>query len=561
MVKCPNCGAEMPKKAKFCAKCGHKLVDQFSKVDKESHESESSDINDTSNETSEMSPHIKIENIGVESKADETPTLRSKKKNNKNLVIVIICILGLIGAGFGIWYVLAKENLVPFWNSIGSGKDKTAKVVENKEKAAKSFVFPYRNGNYMGLMNDRLEIVDDKVGTTVFPFNEQGVAAFSESEYDNYKVGLIDKTGTAVVRPIYDGIGDFYSQAGSQPYLQSKNGVMNFYQNSEDGGRMGLIDSSGKIVVPLKERYYASFNGRTLTTFTEYEKTGIINEKGKTLLEAVYDQATVLSDKYIAVKEDNEDQLMDIINLKGEVVKEDFATYVYPNYSQKENPYIIYQAGNGKYGLLDGNLKTVVEAISIQVPTIAQDSMYMVVSKDDGESSLLDGKGNELFTVEYSYLTLPNEKGIVAAMDEEGQKSALLDLKGDIVKDLGQGSVFSISGTNLFTYADKDFSTGQILDWHGEQILEEFQYFVQQREMSPYLAIYNGDQGETITYTLVNKDGVILSKNVLQYNPFDNGKIFIQEPEGKVQIWDSVKGNVLVEKQIEVEKPTIESSY
>lgn len=549
---CPNCGTEMPTGAKFCTKCGAQLKANSSL----NHASEAAQLKPTAASPQNTPPP------GLEEFNQDTHVKTSQKKW-KTPVVIGACVVGLAIAGFGIWQVLAKENIVP---ALGSGSNsKTVRVVKDKKKAAKGVVFPYQNGDQLGLMNEKLEIVDEKIGNYLYPFNKEGVAVFRTDEDDEYYSGLIDKTGTAVVRPIYDSIGDFYTEGGANPAFQSKNGVMSFYQSGDEEGQTGLIDSKGEIVVPLEEgRNYSPFNGLTLTSYYQDEAYGVIDENGEIIIDAIYDQVVVLSEEYIAVKNKDE-QMMDILDKKGNMVKENFAiTISRSNFSTDAIPYITYQGGNGMYGVLDEKLKTVLEATSFNAPFITDDGKYMVISKDDGESTLLDEDGEELFTIACDYLSLPNEKGVMVANDNDDDKSQLVDLTGHTISSYEGGYLSTVGKTNIFYFSDwESDERNQLIDWQGQQILEDLRYFQSDRYYDTVQPFFNSEQESSpnATYSLVNKNGIILSKNVQYYNEFSPGQVFVQEPGGKVQIWDADQGNVLIEKTIEVEKPTTSSTW
>ncbi|MEG0285204.1 MULTISPECIES: zinc ribbon domain-containing protein [Vagococcus] len=516
MVKCHNCGAPILEEAKFCSKCGApKSVEEV------------------------------IVEIEEPVKQSIKPAKSTKKFLNKKTVILAgILVLGA-GIGFG-----AKKGI--FSSNSGASMEQKSKK-ESKQKAKQPISF--KNGNGFGLMDQNLNIINEDIGQSPVVFNEFNVGvAFQDGE-----ATMINTKGDKIIDDSYGSIGQFNSpKMGIYEMIrmQSKNGTMDFTitdESSDDYKLLsGLIDVKGNVVLEASERMISPFYGKTMTTFYKNSKTGVVNEDGDIVVEAINDQAVVLSDKLIAVKKDHDNSTFKIMNLKGEIVEETSFENIYSDYGR--NDYFIVTNTLGKVGIIDGELNEIIPQTLTSSPMFSIDNKYFTFG-DDSEYGIRTIQGETIIEPSYDFLSSPNENGVVS-FSKDKDTYGLMTLEEEIIDDSFETNVFPAYMTNLFYSNSNDSDEYYITVYNdkGEELAT--QQTIPANNPSYVtntfqVAIYTGEnisEENPLKQIVFNKDGLVLSEGATFL--LDLGEnVLIQENE-HIKLVNKNNGKIIKETDL-----------
>ena len=308
-MRCLKCGNEIVDNAKFCGKCGNKVLA----------------------ETQEFSSK---EQVASENQNSEKQGMKPKK------IIAIVAILIIAGISALLSGIFKTKNMEKNEAIISCGiEGSNAKVYEYNGKLKElNMSAKYNKVRYIGEERfvvgeneNRLIDINDKL---IKSLNYQFVYPFSEGlakvEADG-RFGYIDKEGKEVVSPKYEDAGDFsgglarVEADGKWGYIdkEGKEVVSPKYEGADDfseglaevkaDGKWGCIDKEGKEVISPKyeKSQYFGKNIELLTVTSSngivcwqgYEeafsygliavikdgKAGVINQEGEVIIPAIYD--------------------------------------------------------------------------------------------------------------------------------------------------------------------------------------------------------------------------------------------------------------------------------
>ena len=314
-MRCTKCGNEIADNAKFCGKCGNKVL-------KETQEFSSKEHVASENQNSEkqgMKPKKIIGIVAILIIAGISALLSGifKIKNMEKNEAIISC--GIEGSNAKVYEYngkLKELNMSAKYNSVRYIREERFVVEENEnrlidinDKLIKSL-----NYQYVAYFREGLARVEadgkygyiDKEGKEVVSPKYEDAGGFSEGlarvEADE-KYGYIDKEGKEVVSPKYEGAGGFRGGLASVNV----------------DGKWGYIDKEGKEVIsPKYERsWYFGKNEESLRMSWgivfghdydydydyDYEgefsdglivvikdgKAGVINQEGEVIIPTIYD--------------------------------------------------------------------------------------------------------------------------------------------------------------------------------------------------------------------------------------------------------------------------------
>lgn len=509
---CKKCGEKLVEGAKFCTKCG-------------------------------APSEINIPNYPI----NEQPSGQRKFKKNKLLWggFVLTIIFSISG-----YYYFSSPS-----DNIG-GNPSVEKAKKQAKKKVETNFFSYMNGSHFGIMDSNLNIINENIGMIPVVFNQQGVGV----TYQNEESVLINTKGDIVAEGNYRSINYFnvnHANAFNSPRMQSKNGIMDFNieKRNDDDDEIetlsGLIDSKGNIVLEPSKYMFMPFNGETLTTFYKDGEMGVVNEKGDILVEPVNSQVVIMTDDLMAIKKNSETAKFEIIDLKGNVVEETsydtlYALYNLPGHFSVTNSL-------GKTGIIDSKLKEVTPLISSSYISVSDNGKYITIQENE-KYGLRKINGDSMIEARYDYLSMPNEKGILAF--QKGDTNGLMTLDEEIIDDNFDEMLFNAAGTNLFlsTSYDDDNVTTSIIDSSGELIAEEGM-FVPGNISHPdnIYALLQAkedyeDTEELSRYTIFNKHGTILSDQASFMRDLGEN-LFIQEDKHLI-ILNKDTGKIIKEKEL-----------
>ena len=251
-MRCTKCGNEIADNAKFCGKCGNKVLaetQEFSSKEQVASENQNS-------EKQGMKPKKIIGIVAILIIAGISALLSGifKTKNMEKNEAIISC--GIEGSNAKVYEYngkLKELNMSAKYNSVRYIREERFVVEENE---------------------NRLIDINDKL---IKSLNYQYVAYFREGlarvEADG-KYGYIDKEGKEVVSPKYKDAGGFSEGLA----------------RVEADEKYGYIDKEGKEVVSPKYEY-ADFFSEGLAVVKADGKWGYIDKEGKEVVSPKYEDA------------------------------------------------------------------------------------------------------------------------------------------------------------------------------------------------------------------------------------------------------------------------------
>ena len=298
-MRCTKCGNEIADNAKFCGKCGNKVLA----------------------ETQEFSSK---EHVASENQNSEKQGMKPKK------IIAIVAILIIAGISALLSGIFKTKNMEKNEAIISCGiEGSNAKVYEYNGKLKElNMSAKYNKVRYIGEERfvvgeneKRLIDINDKL---IKSLNYQFVYPFSEGlakvEADG-RFGYIDKEGKEVVSPKYEDAEDFreglaaVKADGRYGYIDKEGKEVvspkyGYARNFSEGlaivkadGKYGYIDKEGKEVVSPKYKWAIDFS-EGLAMVEVDGKYGYIDKEGKEVVSPKYESAGDFSEGLAEVKAD-----------------------------------------------------------------------------------------------------------------------------------------------------------------------------------------------------------------------------------------------------------------
>ena len=232
-------------------------------------------------------------------------------------------------------------------------------------------------------------------GSDQYFFSEGLASVCVRDETGELKFGFIDKTGTTVVEPIYDGTR-FFSDGMAAVFERDASGNI----------RAGFINTAGELVIPVHlEAPFTRYNRPKAVDYLfqddcawiERDVEGdsreyyLINQSGE-IISSGYYKVEAFSEGLAAVRPDMEEEAWGFVNSRGEQVAP--AQY-WPVEPYQDGMARVRDVRSGKSGYLD---LTGVEAIPPQY-NVAWDFIDGVALVADNRLSyLIDHNGKKLLT-------------------------------------------------------------------------------------------------------------------------------------------------------------------
>ena len=345
-MRCTKCGNEIADNAKFCGKCGNKVLAETQEFSSKEHVA-------SENQNSEkqgMKPKKIIAIVAILIIAGISALLSGifKTKNMEKNEAIISC--GIEGSNAKVYEYngkLKELNMSAKYNKVRYIGEERFVVGENEnrlidinDKLIKSlnyqFVYPFSEGLAKVEADGRFGYIDKEGKEVVSPkyedaedFREGLAAVKADGRY-----GYIDKEGKEVVSPKYEDVWDFreglarVEADGKYGYIdkEGKEVVSPKYESAGDfseglaevkaDGKWGCIDKEGKEVISPKYEKSQYF-GKNIELLTVTSSNGIVCWQG-------YEEA--FSYGLIAVIKDGK---AGVINQEGEVIIPTIYDYIY----------------------------------------------------------------------------------------------------------------------------------------------------------------------------------------------------------------------------------------
>jgi WG containing repeat len=226
------------------------------------------------------------------------------------------------------------------------------------------------------VLNYHLNTKTEYYPITKYIFSTHGDIA--ASEFNNNKLGFVDKRGRTIIPPIYD-------------LYEPQNTIFIFgHCIVRKDGKFGVINYLNQVIIPFDfELIKSKANGYIVKRNNQY---GIFSYTGKEILKSTFDKVDVISSKYATAQKDKN---WIIIDNKGNIkLNEELDEIKQTNYS---NFYILKK--NDKYGLFSIERGMI---IPLEYNSIYDryDMQGFLIEKNQ-KSNIVDTTGKKILTQDY----------------------------------------------------------------------------------------------------------------------------------------------------------------
>jgi len=365
--------------------------------------------------------------------------------------------------------------------------------------------------------------------------------------YENEKYGVIDSKGNIIVEPKYESIDIPNPSKAVFVVYYNYNEEKGDYETQviNDKNEKILTEYSYVSALMFKETNTNVPYEKSVLTYKENDKYGIINFEGQKITDAIYDsiESLLYKEGCLLVKQNDK---YGIINIKGkEVIKIEYDSIVADGYYDEETKYknagfIVgkRQDEGYRYGYINNKGKLLLEVVYNELHRITeitnQDNVYLLAFKNglagvykDEEQILKHiyedieyNSQNNLFVVQKS-----SKQGVV---DDIGNK--ILDIEYDYIM---------ISGNKINSKKDDII---RIYDIYGNQQTEHNSSTVLVAESQNYFITINSEDKFGVT----DATGKVLIENNYSYIEYAFEDYFIVTKDDKVGIIDSL-GNIKID--------------
>jgi hypothetical protein len=263
--------------------------------------------------------------------------------------------------------------------------------------------------------NGRMGAIDS-VGKVVIQPNFKYISDFSEDRAEIYIIkskktlrGFIDENGEVVIQPAYEN---------TMPFKKGVSIVQNNF-------KFNLIDKKGKLLFPdyLDYIFYADEN---ILGIRKDGKSGYIDMEGKNITPMLYKEISRFSEGKAVVENFKEE--VGVIDIKGKIVLE---FQKFNNIYNFKNNCAVFtiddECGNLKAGVINGLGKIVIPTI---YDLIFQDNDGFYHIRENKLDGLIDKNFNVIIKPEYESIYIVNDTVFIVQKDK---KQGLVNNKGEIV--------------------------------------------------------------------------------------------------------------------------------
>ena len=349
------------------------------------------------------------------------------------------------------------------------------------------------------------------------------------------KYGVINKEGKQIINTEYTNV---IIPNPQKPvficYTNDSTKVLN--QNSEE------IFTEFKSIEPIKLKNIASslMYEKSVLTYKENEKFGLINLEGKKLTKAIYEKIEGLPYKEGELLVQKEGKY-GVINLKGkELIKPQYDQVNVDGYSNDENGYknAGYIIGNKtedgyRYGYIDINGKTLLELEYNEIQRITdvkENDIYLIAAKN-GQYGLFKNKeqvlGNEYQSITYNQ----TDETLIL---QKTKKFGVANLDGKIIIPVEYKQIDSIG---MYIYATNEDGKENVYTKEGTEIQADSNIAILETSNENFKIKIDNTNG-TI-YSIIDKNDNPITKQNYSYIEYLSDDNFIVSLEGKLGVINS----------------------
>lgn len=349
------------------------------------------------------------------------------------------------------------------------------------------------------------------------------------------KYGVINKEGKQIINTEYTNV---IIPNPQKPvficYTSDSTKVLN--QNGEE------IFTEFKSIEPIKLKNIASslMYEKSILTYKENEKFGLINLEGKKLTKAIYDKIEGLPYKEGELLVQKEGKY-GVINLKGnQLIKPQYDQINVDGYSNDENGYknAGYIVGNKteegyRYGYIDINGKMLLETEYNEIQRITdvkENDIYLIAAKN-GQYGLFKNKeqviGNEYQSITYN---LTDETLIL----QKTKKFGVANLDGKIIIPV---EYKQIDNTGIYIYATNEDGTENVYTKEGTEVQADSNIAILETSNENYKIKIDNTNGTV--YSIIDKNDNTITKQNYSYIEYLSDDNFIVSLDGKLGVINS----------------------
>lgn len=349
------------------------------------------------------------------------------------------------------------------------------------------------------------------------------------------KYGVINKEGKQIINTEYTNV---IIPNPQKPvficYTSDNTKVLN--QNGEE------IFTEFKSIEPIKLKNIASslMYEKSILTYKENEKFGLINLEGKKLTKAIYNKIEGLPYKEGELLVQKEGKY-GVINLKGnQLIKPQYDQINVDGYSNDENGYknAGYIVGNKteegyRYGYIDidGKMLLETEYNEIQrITEVKENDIYLIAAKN-GQYGLFKNKeqviGNEYQSITYN---LTDETLIL----QKTKKFGVANLDGKIIIPV---EYKQIDNTGIYIYATNEDGTEKVYTKEGTEVQADSNIAILETSNENYKIKIDNTNGTV--YSIIDKNDNTITKQNYSYIEYLSDDNFIVSLDGKLGVINS----------------------
>ena len=349
------------------------------------------------------------------------------------------------------------------------------------------------------------------------------------------KYGVINKEGKQIINTEYTNV---IIPNPQKPvficYTNDSTKVLN--QNSEE------IFTEFKSIEPIKLKNIASslMYEKSVLTYKENEKFGLINLEGKKLTKAIYEKIEGLPYKEGELLVQKEGKY-GVINLKGkELIKPQYDQINVDGYSNDENGYknAGYIVGNKteegyRYGYIDINGKMLLELEYNEIQRITdvkENDIYLIAAKN-GQYGLFKNKeqviGNEYQSITYNQ----TDETLIL---QKTKKFGIANLDGKIIIPVEYKQIDSIG---MYIYATNENEKENVYTKEGTEIQVDSNIAILETSNENFKIKIDNTNGTV--YSIIDKNDNPITKQNYSYIEYLSDDNFIVSLEGKLGVINS----------------------
>jgi|688.fasta_scaffold146103_1 hypothetical protein len=248
----------------------------------------------------------------------------------------------------------------------------------------------FDKGYYNSLGQKTISIIYDSINNKFYPLGDfmgdfhSGYAKVTNGEYQNQRIGYMDRLGNQTIPVKYQEGGDF-------------NSGLTFVKLN---GKFGFINTRNRVKIPFIYDGARDFS-EALAAVKYSGKWGFIDTNGKTAIQPIYQSTLSFHNKYCRVKLNNKYGIIDQKNNKIIDFKYDFISNIDSNIC-------VFRNGN-EWGVINTQNQVLINGLK----SCVQANCNLIICRSSDGFFAIDSKGTKLNAINFDTLTIINEDFLI----------------------------------------------------------------------------------------------------------------------------------------------------